>query len=160
MTAMSDTREAITADGLQALKAELARLEGDARRDIARRIKAARELGDLAENAEYHIAKEDQAHLETKIARLTERLRNARVVDAPAQSDVVAFGMTVTVADEDSGREATYTLVGPTESDVSAGRLSAESPVAKALMGRRPGDVVEVATPRGVRRQRVVSLGG
>jgi transcription elongation factor GreA len=160
MTAMSDTREAITAEGLDALKSELARLEGDARRDIARRIKAARELGDLSENAEYHIAKEDQAHLETKIARLSERLRNARVVDAPADSDVVAFGMTVTVADEESGREATYTLVGATEADVRAGRLSAESPVAKALMGRRAGDVVEVTTPRGVRRQRVVSLGG
>jgi transcription elongation factor GreA len=152
--------EAITPEGLEALKAELERLEGDARRDIAQRIKVARELGDLSENAEYHIAKEDQAHLETKIARLNERLRNARVVRAPAQSDVVAFGSTVTVADEESGREATWTLVGPTEADVGAGKLSAESPVAKALMGRRPGDEFEVHTPRGVRRQRVVRLGG
>jgi transcription elongation factor GreA len=151
--------EAITPEGLEALKAELERLEGDARRDIAQRIKVARELGDLSENAEYHIAKEDQAHLETKIARLNERLRNARVVKAPVQSDVVVFGSTVTVADEESGREATWTLVGPTEADVGAGKLSAESPVAKALMGRRPGDEVEVQTPRGVRRQRVVRLG-
>jgi transcription elongation factor GreA len=140
--------EAITPEGLEALKAELERLEGDARRDIAQRIKVARELGDLSENAEYHIAKEDQAHLETKIARLNERLRNARVVEAPAQSDVVVFG-----------REATWTLVGPTEANVSEGKLSAESPMAKALMGRRPGDQVEVQTPRGVRRQRVVRLG-
>jgi transcription elongation factor GreA len=151
--------EAITPEGLEALKAELDRLEGEARRDIARRIKVARELGDLSENAEYHIAKEDQAHLETKIARLNERLRAARVVEAPTDSDVVAFGTTVTVADDESGREATWTLVGPTESDVSAGKLSAESPMAKALMGRRPGDEVEVQTPRGVRRQRVVRLG-
>jgi transcription elongation factor GreA len=126
---------------------------------MAQRIKVARELGDLSENAEYHIAKEDQAHLETKIARLNERLRAARVVEAPTDSDVVAFGATVTVADDESGREATWTLVGPTEADVSAGKLSAESPMAKALMGRRPGDEVEVQTPRGVRRQRVVRLG-
>jgi transcription elongation factor GreA len=158
MTAMSDG-EAITAEGLVALKAELAHLEGDARRDIARRIQAARELGDLKENAEYHIAKEDQAHLETKIARLVERLRNAVVVEAAADSDVVGFGTTVTVADDETGREATWTLVGPTEADLSAGRLSAESPVAKALIGSRAGDEIEVQTPRGVRRQRVVRLG-
>ena len=151
--------EAITPEGLEALKAELDRLEGEARRDIARRIKGARELGDLSENAEYHIAKEDQAHLETKIARLNARLRAARVVEAPTNSDVVVFGATVTVADDESGREATWTLVGPTEADVSAGKLSAESPMAKALMGRRPGDEVDVQTPRGVRRQRVVRLG-
>jgi transcription elongation factor GreA len=158
MTTMSNG-EAITAEGLVALKAELAQLEGDARRDIARRIQAARELGDLKENAEYHIAKEDQAHLETKIARLVERLRNAVVVEASADNDVVGFGTTVTVADDETGREATYTLVGPTEADLSAGKLSAESPVAKALIGSRAGDEIEVHTPRGVRRQRVVRLG-
>jgi transcription elongation factor GreA len=157
MSPMTDG-EPITKEGLEALKAELERLEGDARREIARRIQIARELGDLSENAEYHIAKEDQAHLETKIKRLAERLRKARVVEAPANSDVVVFGTTVTVADAESGREATWTLVGPTEADVGAGKLSAESPVAKALMGRRAGDEVEVHTPRGVRRQRVVRL--
>ena len=151
--------EAITPEGLEALKAELDRLEGEARRDIAQRIKVARELGDLSENAEYHIAKEDQAHLETKIARLNERLRNARVVEAPVHSDVVAFGTTVTVADEESGREATWTLVGPTEANVAEGKLSAESPMAKALMGRKAGDAVAVQTPRGVSRQRVVRVG-
>jgi len=159
MSGMTTDGEPITPEGLEALKAELARLEGDARRDMAQRIQAARELGDLSENAEYHIAKEDQAHLETKILRLTQRLRNARVTEAPAETDVVAFGTTVTVADEESGREATYTLVGPTEADVRNGKLSAESPVAKALMGRRAGDEVEIHTPRGVRRQRVVRLG-
>jgi transcription elongation factor GreA len=151
--------EAITPEGLEALKAELERLEGEARRDMAQRIKVARELGDLSENAEYHIAKEDQAHLETKILRLNQRLRAARVVEAPAASEIVAFGTTVTVSDDESGREATYTLVGPTEADLSAGKLSSESPMAKALMGRRPGDQVDVHTPRGVRRQRVVRLG-
>jgi transcription elongation factor GreA len=157
MSAMSDG-EPITAEGLEALKAELEQLEGDGRREIARRIQIARELGDLSENAEYHIAKEDQAHLETKIKRLAERLRNARVTEAPVDSEVVVFGSTVTVADEESGREATWTLVGPTEANVADGKLSAESPVAKALMGHRAGDSVEIHTPRGVRRQRVVRL--
>jgi transcription elongation factor GreA len=152
--------EPITAAGIEELKAELAELEGPRRHEMADRIRVARELGDLKENAEYHIAKEDQAHLETKIKRLVERLRNAVVVDAPTDATVVSFGTTVTVADEETGREATYTLVGPTEADLSAGKLSAESPVARALMGSRAGDEIQVQTPRGVRRQRVVRLGG
>ena len=155
---MSD-HEAITAEGLKALKAELATLEGDGRADMSRRILAARELGDLKENAEYHIAKDDQAHLETKIARLTERLRRARVVAAPTTADRVTFGATVTVADEETGRESTFTLVGSTEADLRAGKLSSESPMAKALMGARAGDEITVQTPRGARRQRVVRLG-
>jgi transcription elongation factor GreA len=159
MSAMSNG-EAITPEGLEALKAELARLEGDARRDMARRIKVARELGDLSENAEYHIAKEDQAHLETKIARLTERLRNARVVQAPVDSAVVAFGTTVHVVDQATGRASAFTLVGPTEANVREGKLSSESPMAKALMGHSPGDEVAVQTPGGERRYRVERLGG
>ena len=151
--------EAITAQGLADLRAELARLEGPVRREMAARIQAARELGDLKENAEYHIAKEDQALLETRIKRLTERLRDAVVVEADEDGDAVGFGTTVHVVDEASGRPATYTLVGPTEADLATGRLSAESPVARALMGARPGDVVEVETPRGARALRVERLG-
>jgi transcription elongation factor GreA len=151
--------EPITAEGLEALKAELARLEGDERRAIAARILAARELGDLSENAEYHVAKEDQAHLETKILRLTQRLRAAYVVEADADAATVQFGATVTIADEETGREQTWTLVGSTEADARTGRLSAESPMARALMGAGPGDVVEVQAPRGARRMRVVRLG-
>src|SRR5690606_28502952 len=110
--------EAITAEGLAALKAELEQLEGEGRRAMAARILSARELGDLSENAEYHAAKEDQAHLETRILRLTERLRNASVVEVDNGSSVVAFGSTVQVTDEASGRESTYTIVGPTEADL------------------------------------------
>jgi transcription elongation factor GreA len=151
---------AITAEGLEALKAELEQLETEGRRDMAARILAARELGDLKENAEYHIAKEDQAHLETRIKRLQQRLREARVVEAPAgATDEVAFGATVTVVDEESGREATYTIVGPTEADMAAGKLSAESPVAQALLGTKVGGVAVVTTPRGERRLRVEKLG-
>jgi transcription elongation factor GreA len=151
--------EAITPEGLVALKAELARLEGEGRQAMARRISAAREHGDLKENAEYHAAKEDQAHLETRISRLAERLRNARVVEAPVDADRVHFGSTVVVVDEATGRESTFTLVGPTEADLKTGRLSAESPMAQALMGAAPGDVVEVDAPRGPRRWRIERLG-
>ena len=157
---MTDVDGAITPEGLEALKAELHELETEGRRDMAARIQSARELGDLKENAEYHIAKEDQAHLETRIARLQERLRAARVVEVPTgDTDKVLFGSTVVVVDEESGREATYTIVGPTEADMAAGKLSAESPVARALMGSRAGDEIQVQTPRGVRRQRVLRLG-
>ena len=151
--------EAITAEGLEALKEELHRLENEGRQAMAKRISAAREHGDLKENAEYHAAKEDQAHLETRISRLAERLRNARVVETPVGAEVVHFGSTVHVVDEQSGRAQTFTLVGPTEADLKNGRLSAESPMAQALMGAAPGDVVEVAAPSGPRRWRVERLG-
>jgi transcription elongation factor GreA len=152
--------EAITAEGLEALKAELERLESEGRHTIAQRISAAREHGDLKENAEYHAAKEDQAHLETRISRLAERLRNARVVAAPADdADTVRFGATVHVVDEQTGRAQTFMLVGPTEADLKNGRLSAESPMAQALMGAAAGDVVEVHAPSGPRRWRIERLG-
>ena len=152
--------EAITAEGLEALKAELERLEGEGRRTIAKRISAAREHGDLKENAEYHAAKEDQAHLETRIARLAGRLRNARVVEVPAgESDTVAFGSTVHVLDEKTGRQNTFTLVGPTEADLKEGKLSAESPMAQALIGAKVGEDVDVETPGGTRRLRVERIG-
>jgi transcription elongation factor GreA len=151
--------EAITREGLAQLKAELEELEGDGRRAIAQRISVARAHGDLSENAEYHAAKEDQAHLETKIARLLERLRNAQVVEAPSDATVVTFGATVNVTDVISGRTNTYTIVGPTEADLKSGKLSAESPVAKALIGTAPGDTVKVSTPSGTRELRIESLG-
>ena len=151
--------EAITAKGLEDLKAEIARLEGEERQRIAERILRAREHGDLSENAEYHAAKEDQAHLETRILRLLARLRSARVVEAPAASDVVAFGSTVTFVDEGTGKEQTFTIVGTTEQDLKAGKLSSESPIAQALAGARVGDVVAVETPGGKRDMRVTKLG-
>ena len=151
--------EQITPDGLTALRAEIEQLETAGRAAMAVRIKAARELGDLKENAEYHIAKEDQAHLETKILRLTQRLRAARVVDCVEDPDVVGFGSTVAVVDEESGTRSEFTLVGATEADLKSGRLSAESPVAQALVGARAGELVTVETPRGDRRYRVERIG-
>ncbi|MEJ7823977.1 MAG: transcription elongation factor GreA [Solirubrobacteraceae bacterium] len=151
--------EQITPEGLVALREEIAQLEGKGRAEMAERIKAARELGDLKENAEYHIAKDDQAHLETKIKRLSERLRAARVVEGTSDPDVVGFGSTVEVIDEASGRELTFTLVGPTEADLKTGRLSSESPVAQALVGARAGDTVSAETPGGDRSYRVQKVG-
>ena len=145
----------ITAEGLVALRAEIEQLETAGRQRMAERIKAARELGDLKENAEYHIAKEDQAHLETKILRLNQRLRAARVVEQDRDPDVVGFGSSVAVVDETSGRTMELQLVGPTEADLKNGRLSFESPVAQALVGARAGDTVTVETPGGDRRYRV-----
>jgi len=151
---------AISQEGLDALRAELHDLETRARTEIAARIRTAREWGDLKENAEYHAAKEDQAHLETRIKRLQERLRGAKVVDADATPDgVVGFGSTVEVRDESSGRVATYTLVGAAEASARDGRLSIESPVARALVGAREGDAVTVQTPAGGRVFHVQRVG-
>jgi transcription elongation factor GreA len=147
--------EQITPEGLVALRDEIEQLETQGRAQMAGRIKAARELGDLKENAEYHIAKDDQAHLETKILRLNQRLRAARVVERESAPDVVDFGSTVSVVDQASGRTHEFTLVGPTEADLKTGRLSAESPVARALVGARAGDTVSVQTPGGERSYRV-----
>jgi transcription elongation factor GreA len=159
MSSTDHDGEPITAAGLEALRAELDQLEGQGRRDIAARILAARELGDLSENAEYHIAKEDQAHLETKILRLQDRLRNAVVVEGDVAAGVVTFGVPVTVHDEQTDRVQTWTIVGPTEADVKTGKLSAESPIAVALLGAKPGKTVVAKTPKGGRRLTVQSIG-
>jgi len=143
--------EPITEAGIAALRAEIEELEGPRRTEMAARIKTARELGDLKENAEYHIAKEDQAHLETKIKRLRERLRTAVVVDVNGDGDTFAFGRTAEVLDEGKGEVNTWTLVGSTEADLAEGRLSAESPIGKALLDGAVGEPIEIETPRGSR---------
>jgi len=152
-------REAITAEGLEALQREIEELEGPARSRMAARIKAARELGDLKENADYHIAKDDQAHLETKIKRLRQKLGSAEVVDAgdAGAAATFAFGRTAEVAD-DAGRLHTWTLVGSTEANLAEGRLSAESPIGVALRNRGVGERVPVETPRGERVFRIERL--
>jgi transcription elongation factor GreA len=151
------TGESITAEGLLELRAEVDELEGPGRLAMAARIKAARELGDLKENADYHIAKEDQAHLETKIKRLRMRLRDAVVVEIEADPETFAFGCTAEVLD-DSGEAHTWKLVGPTEADLSEGRLSAESPVGRALRDGRIGEDIVVETPRGSRKFTIQKL--
>jgi transcription elongation factor GreA len=154
-----DATNMITADGLQSLREELASLEGEGRREIAERIKTAREWGDLKENSEYHDAKNDQAHLETKIARLRDRISSAVVVEHEVGgSDTVGFGSTVVVRDQ-GGAVRTWRIVGSRDASPTDGRISADSPVARALLGRRAGDEVSVALPRGESVLRVVSVG-
>jgi transcription elongation factor GreA len=160
MNAPEPAGEPITAAGIEDLKAELAQLEGPARLEMAARIKVAREEGDLKENAEYHVAKEDQAHMETRIKRLQERLHNAVVVevDAGATADSFAFGLSAEVLDEQSEKTNVWTLVGSTEANLAEGRLSAESPIGKALMNTKVGASVKVETPRGTKRFKVIKL--
>src|SRR5687767_9168627 len=143
-----DAARHISREGLAALEAELRELETEGRRAIAERIRTAREWGDLKENAEYHDAKEAQAHLETKILRLRALRDNAVVVEA-GSGDEVALGVAVTVRDLDSGREAVHTIVSAAESDPASGRLSIDSPLGSALTGARVGDEVTFDAPRG-----------
>jgi transcription elongation factor GreA len=151
--------QSITPEGLAALKAEIGELETTERQKMAKRILAARELGDLKENAEYHIAKEDQSHLETRILRLRQRLRDAVVVEAEdSDASTFAFGRTAEVRDEDTGDVQTWTIVGPTEADREQGKLSSESPVAKALLNQPEGAVVKMQAPRGERRFKILKI--
>jgi transcription elongation factor GreA len=156
MTTSDTDGEPITEEGLAALKAEIAELETVARREMAARILTARGHGDLKENAEYHAAKEDQAHLETRINRLRRRLRKAVVVEPDSNGGATfGFGRSAEVRDEGTGELHTWTIVGATEADRANGKLSAESPVAKALMDQPAGQTVEVPTPRGTRRLKI-----
>jgi len=152
------TGESITPEGLEALKAELHELETTGRQEMSRRIEAARTLGDLKENAEYHIAKDDQAHLETKILRLRDRLRSAVVVEPDAGSAAFTFGTAAEVRDLATDKVHTWRIVGPTEADLGQGKLSAESPVAAALLGLAAGEEATVETPGGPRRYRIERL--
>jgi len=155
---MSEAANLITADGLRKLERELEALEGDGRRAIAERIKTAREWGDLKENSEYHDAKNEQAHLETKIARLRERIAGAVIVEEGAGSPgVVGLGSTVVVRDGD-GAEETWRIVSSHDAAPREGRLSVESPIATALLGRAPGEQTSVTLPRGTRTLTVLSV--
>jgi transcription elongation factor GreA len=142
----------LTAEGLEKLKDELNELETTRRREVADRIKEAREFGDIAENSEYDDAKNEQAMLETRIAQLEEKIRSASVVSADeVSSDVVQVGSKVSVA-FDGGKEEQYTIVGSSEADVKERRLSNESPVGKALLGHGTGDEVTIRLPNGKTR--------
>jgi transcription elongation factor GreA len=153
---LTDRSYEITPEALAALESELAELEGPARTEMAERIRTARGWGDLSENAEYHAAKEAQAHLETKIVRLRDRRRNAVVVEPGSSDGSVALGSTVTV--DDDGRERTYLLSSATDADPAQGKLSIEAPLARCLLGAKVGDEVAFEAPRGTRRLKVLSV--
>ena len=142
----------LTPEGLENLKKEIEHLSTAKRREVAERIKEAREFGDISENSEYDDAKNEQAMLESRIAQLEDKLRSAQVIDARAlDTNLVRVGSLVTGKDE-KGKDFSYTIVGSTEADPMKGRLSNESPVGKALVGRKRGDTVTVPAPKGERK--------
>ncbi len=144
----------LTAEGLEKLQDELETLQNDRRREVAERIKEAREFGDIAENSEYDDAKNEQAMLEARIAQLEEKLRAAQVINAKdVSTDAVQVGSIVHVKDEKTGKSVKYTIVGSAEANPSENRLSNESPVGKALIGRKRNEVVSVQVPRGPARK-------
>ena len=149
----------LTQDGYDKLKATIEELETTKRREVADRIREAREFGDISENSEYDDAKNEQALLESRIARLKEQLRAARVIDtSDIPKDVVSVGSKVKVKDLDDGSTDEYQIVGSAEADPSAKRLSNESPVGRAVLGHKKGDVVEVAVPAGALRLQIMSI--
>ena len=144
----------LTPEGLTKLKEELEELTSTRRREIAARIKEAREFGDITENSEYDDAKNEQAMLESRIAQLQEKLRMASVIEAKDLStDVVQIGSVVHVKDEKTGKSVKYTIVGSAEAKPNENKLSNESPVGRALLGHKRNDTVAVQVPRGPARQ-------
>jgi transcription elongation factor GreA len=144
----------LTPKGLKELKSKLEELQTQRRREVAARIKEAREFGDIAENAEYDDAKNEQAMLEKQIADLEEKLRHARVIDKKSiNTDAVGVGVIVHVKDQKTDKSTKYAIVGSAEADPSDNKLSNESPVGKALMGHKRGEIVSVPVPRGPARK-------
>ena len=144
----------LTPQGLEDLKQKIEYLSTERRREVAERIKEAREFGDISENSEYDDAKNEQAMLEKQIADLEDKLRSASVIDTKSVStDVVSVGATVHVKDQKTDKSQKFTIVGAPEANPAEMKLSNESPVGKALIGHKRGDIVEVPVPRGPKRK-------
>jgi len=144
----------LTPEGLENLKKEIAYLSVEKRKEVADRIKEARDFGDISENSEYDDAKNEQAMLEGRIATLEDKLRSASVIDSSElDNDIVRVGSLVHVKDDSSGKAMKYTIVGSTESNPSENKLSNESPVGKALVGKKRNDDVSVQLPNGKARK-------
>ena len=144
----------VTKEGFEQLKAELEELTGAGRREVAERIKEARDFGDISENAEYDAAKNEQAMLEARIATLEDRIRSASIVDeSELETDTVQVGNTVHLKDQKTSKSVKYKIVGSSEADPLNGKLSNESPIGKALLGHKRNDIVKVPVPRGPQRQ-------
>ena len=149
----------LTKGGLQRIQEELDRLVLVRRPEVAERIRQAREFGDIAENAEYDSAKNDQAHLEARIATLEERLTNARVVTKKEiRSGEVSVGTKVRLKDMGSNKTVEYHIVGSAEANPAELKLSNESPVGKAIMGHKKGDVVDAPTPKGAKKFKIMEV--
>jgi transcription elongation factor GreA len=148
----------LTSEGAEKLKAELAELKGPKRDEISRRLRSAIQMGDLSENADYHMAKEDQGFLEGRIQELEHILNNARIIDvSEGSTGTVQVGSHITVQEGDYPEE-TYFLVGATEADPRNGRISNESPIGKVLLGGHVGDVVTAVTPGGELKLKILKI--
>ena len=149
----------LTPEGYENLKHEIEHLSNERRREVADRIRVAREFGDIAENAEYDDAKNEQALLEHRIATLEERLRNARVIEKKEISkDVVSVGSKVKLRDVGAKQTVEYHIVGSAEANPAENKLSNESPVGKAIIGHKKGETVEVAAPRGSMKYKILEI--
>ncbi|MCS6851218.1 MAG: transcription elongation factor GreA [Gemmataceae bacterium] len=156
---MSTDRIPMTREGYDRLKAELERMKNHEMVEVTKRIAAARELGDLSENAEYHAAREDQGMLQARIDALQDKLSRAYIVDPSNLScDAVAFGTRVTVKDLDNGDEEVFELVGPGDEDYDNNKILTSSPVGQGLLGKKVGDVAEIKVPMGVLRYEIVNI--
>ena len=150
----------MTAEGYDRLREELKRLKTVDRPAVIRAIAEAREHGDLAENVEYHSARDRQSFIEGRLAEIEDKIARAEVIDVSKLSgSIIKFGAKVTLADEETDEEQTFQIVGEDEADISQGRLSVTSPLARALIGKQTGESVEVATPRGAKSYEVVTVG-
>ncbi|MET0546632.1 MAG: transcription elongation factor GreA [Caulobacterales bacterium] len=149
----------MTAEGYSALDVELKRLKTIERPSIIGQIAEARSHGDLSENAEYHAAKERQSFIEGRVAELEDKMSRAQIIDTTRLSGAsVKFGATVTVVDEDTDEEAVYKIVGEDEADIRAGKVSVTAPIARALIGKEAGDVVEVTAPGGAKSYEILKI--
>ncbi len=156
---MDKEQELITPEGLEKLQKELTHLTEDRRREIADRIRQAREFGDISENSEYDDAKNEQYLLERRISELQRRVRNAKVVDpSDVGDDAVDLGTRVTLRPVGKDEERTFEIVGANESDPTSGKLSHSSPVGRAVLKRRVGEKVTVATPRGSTEYEIINV--
>ncbi|HEU5213592.1 MAG TPA: transcription elongation factor GreA [Gaiellaceae bacterium] len=149
----------LTKEGYEKLEQEIELLATERRREVAERIRVAREFGDIAENAEYDDAKNEQMMLEHRIATLEERLRSARVIDeSEITADVVSIGATVRLRDVGANKTVEYQIVGSAEANPAENKLSNESPVGKAIIGRKKGETVEVSAPRGALKFKILDI--
>ncbi|GGJ29925.1 transcription elongation factor GreA [Paenibacillus hunanensis] len=156
---MSDKEVILTQDGLKKLEDELENLKSVKRREVAERIKVAIGYGDISENSEYEDAKNEQAFIEGRIITLEKMLRNARIINSDEiNTDAVSIGATVIVEDLEFGDTTEYTIVGTAESDPSQNKISNESPVGKAILGKQRGTVVDVNVPAGVIQYKIVEI--
>ncbi|MCL4423941.1 MAG: transcription elongation factor GreA [Firmicutes bacterium] len=157
---MPEKEVLVSEEGLRKLEEELEQLKSVRRREVAERIRLARSFGDLSENSEYEDAKNEQAFIEGRILTLEKMLRNARIIKAAEQNpQQVTLGTVVKLRDLETGEEASYRIVGSTESDPGNHKISNESPVGRALMNRKSGDRVEVNVPLGIIRYEVLEIG-